>query len=66
MPLYTVELLQNALNKIEKSFKNTNVGILGVSYKANIGDLRESPALKIIELLEKESDYSSYLRSICS
>lgn len=55
MPLFTVHLLQNALNKIEKSFKNTNVGILGVSYKAEIGDLRESPALKIIELLEKRA-----------
>lgn len=53
MPLYTVELLQDALNKIEKSFKGTSIGILGVSYKANVGDLRESPALKIIELLEQ-------------
>ncbi|MDI6778064.1 MAG: nucleotide sugar dehydrogenase [Patescibacteria group bacterium] len=53
MPLYTVELLQDALNKVERSFKGTNIGILGVSYKANVGDLRESPALKIIELLEQ-------------
>ncbi len=53
MPLYTVEMLQDALNQIEKPFKNTNIGLLGVSYKANVGDLRESPALKIIELLEE-------------
>ncbi len=53
MPLFTVELLQDALNKIEKSFKNTNIAVLGVSYKADIGDLRESPALKIIELLKE-------------
>jgi len=53
MPLYTVELLQDALNRIEKAIKNTNIGILGVSYKANVGDLRESPALKIIELLKE-------------
>lgn len=53
MPLYTVELLQDALNRIGKAFKGSNVGILGVSYKANVGDLRESPALKIIELLEE-------------
>lgn len=53
MPHYTVELLQDALNEIEKPFKNTCIGLLGVSYKANVGDLRESPALKIIELLEK-------------
>ncbi len=53
MPLYTVELLQDMLNKIEKPFKNTVIGVLGVSYKADVGDLRESPALKVIELLEE-------------
>jgi len=53
MPHYTVESLQDALNEIEKPFKNTHIGLLGVSYKANVGDLRESPALKIIELLEE-------------
>jgi nucleotide sugar dehydrogenase len=53
MPGYTVELLQDKLNEIEKSMKGTNVGVLGVSYKANVGDLRESPALKVIELIEK-------------
>jgi len=52
MPLYTVEMLRDALNDIERPFKNTNIGILGISYKANVGDLRESPALKIIELLK--------------
>lgn len=60
MPGYTVELLQDALNKIQKSFKGTPVGILGVSYKANVGDLRESPALKIIELL-KEREASLHI-----
>ncbi|MDD3486758.1 MAG: nucleotide sugar dehydrogenase [Candidatus Moranbacteria bacterium] len=53
MPHYTIELLQNKLNEIEKSVKGTSIGILGVSYKANVGDLRESPALKVIEELEK-------------
>jgi nucleotide sugar dehydrogenase len=53
MPLYTVELLQDALNQVEKPFKNTNIGVLGLSYKANVGDLRESPALKIVELLKE-------------
>lgn len=53
MPAYAVELLQDKLNEIEKSMKGTNVGVMGVSYKANVGDLRESPALKAIELLEK-------------
>jgi UDP-N-acetyl-D-glucosamine dehydrogenase len=53
MPKYTVELLQDTLNDIEKPMKDTSVGLLGVSYKANVGDLRESPALKIISLLKE-------------
>lgn len=53
MPSFTVELLQEALNEVEKPMKNTPVGILGLSYKANVGDLRESPALKIVNLLEQ-------------
>jgi UDP-N-acetyl-D-glucosamine dehydrogenase len=53
MPAYTVDILQEMLNQIEKSVKGTNIGVLGVSYKANVGDLRESPALKVIEILEK-------------
>lgn len=53
MPAYTVEVLQEMLNQVEKPLKGTNIGVMGVSYKANVGDLRESPALKIVELLEK-------------
>ncbi|MFA6193589.1 MAG: nucleotide sugar dehydrogenase, partial [Parcubacteria group bacterium] len=53
MPAYTVEILQEMLNQVEKSIKGTNIGVLGVSYKANVGDLRESPARKVIEILEK-------------
>ena len=54
MPRYTVERLIKGLNCIGKSIKNSRIAILGLSYKNNIGDLRESPALKIIEILEKE------------
>ncbi len=53
MPIYTVELLKNALNKIGKSLKGTSVGILGVAYKANVDDVRESPAVSIIEEIKK-------------
>lgn len=61
MPKYTVELLVNALNEYEKPLKNTRVGLLGISYKANVADLRESPSLKIRQLLEKkEADLIVY------
>ncbi|EKE16306.1 MAG: UDP-glucose 6-dehydrogenase [uncultured bacterium] len=53
MPEYTVELLQDALNKIKLPLNGTTVGILGISYKANVADLRESPSLKIIQHLKK-------------
>ena len=51
---YTVDLLARSLNSIGKAVKNTPIGILGLSYKANVGDLRESPSKKIIELLKKQ------------
>ena len=53
MPSYTVGLLQAALNEIKKPMKGTSIGVLGIAYKANIDDVRESPAIKIIELLNK-------------
>lgn len=55
MPNYTVELMQDLLNNAEKPMKGTKVGVMGLSYKANIDDLRESPALKIIKELEKKN-----------
>ena len=54
MPQYTVEILRETLNEIEKSIKGTNIGILGLSYKANVGDLRRSPSLEIIKILKSK------------
>ena len=51
MPSYVVQKAVEALNEDEKPIKNSNILVLGLSYKKNIDDLRESPSLKILELL---------------
>ncbi len=51
MPLYCVERIQRALNDVSKPVRGSRVGLLGVSYKGGVGDIRESPALRIIEVL---------------
>jgi len=53
MPAYTVELLQDALNEIKMPMNGTPVGILGIAYKANVDDVRESPSIKIQKLVEE-------------
>lgn len=55
MPSYTVELLQDALNQVKLPMNGTGVGVLGIAYKANIDDVRESPSVRIIEHLKKHS-----------
>jgi len=51
MPQYSVDKLQSALNELGLPIKGTRIGILGLSYKANVGDIRESPSKKVIGLL---------------
>jgi len=61
MPYYVVEKTIKALNAHKKSIKGAKILLLGLSYKPDIDDLRESPALKIMELLMREGadvDYS--------
>ncbi len=57
MPDYTVKLLEEELQKLNNPIKGAKVGVLGLAYKANVDDTRESPALKVIEILnEKKAD----------
>jgi UDP-N-acetyl-D-glucosamine dehydrogenase len=51
MPYHCVQKVERALNDQRKAVKGAKVCLLGVSYKAGVGDTRESPALKIITLL---------------
>ncbi len=53
MPVYTVELLQDALNEVRLPMNGTKVAVLGIAYKANVDDSRESPAFEIIKHLKK-------------
>jgi UDP-N-acetyl-D-glucosamine dehydrogenase len=51
MPYFCAERVSQALNEVRKPVRGSRVLVLGVSYKPDVGDVRESPALKLIELL---------------
>ncbi len=53
MPTYVVDLVTEALNDAQRSVNGSRVLVLGVAYKANVGDVRESPALDVIQLLQQ-------------
>ena len=60
MPQFVVSKIQNELNDRAKPLKGSRIHILGVAYKRDIADVRESPALDIIALLEKMGGEISY------
>ena len=60
MPSFVVRLVQDALNERETSLKGASILILGVAYKRDIDDCRESPALEIIESLEDKGAHVAY------
>jgi UDP-N-acetyl-D-glucosamine dehydrogenase len=60
MPYWCMSKLVRALNSQAKPLKGSKVLLVGVSYKEDIGDMRESPALKMIELLREEGAVVSY------
>src|SRR5215203_302560 len=60
MPAYVVKLVSTALNNVKKAVNGSKVLILGVAYKKDIDDMRESPALSIIDLLRARGAEVSY------
>jgi UDP-N-acetyl-D-glucosamine dehydrogenase len=60
MPYFCVDRIARALNEQAKSVKGSRISIVGVSYKPGVGDLRESPALRIVRLLRELGAEVSY------
>ncbi len=60
MPRYVVEKIQDVLNKHRKAINGSRILILGVAYKPNVSDLRESPALDVIGLLRQKGAVVDY------
>jgi UDP-N-acetyl-D-glucosamine dehydrogenase len=60
MPDYVVERVAEALNTARKSINGSRVHMIGVAYKKDVNDMRESPALDVLELLSKRGAQLSY------
>jgi UDP-N-acetyl-D-glucosamine dehydrogenase len=54
MPLYVIDKITDALNDASKAVRGSRIVVLGVAYKRNVNDVRESPALDVIELLRQK------------
>ena len=65
MPEYVVERLMDILNEHCKPLKNSSIMLLGIAYKGDIDDLRESPALKVWSELEKKGAKVEYYDPYC-
>lgn len=60
MPLWVVGKIGDSLNERGKSIKNAKILVLGIAYKKNVDDMRESPAVEIMELLGEKGAELSY------
>ncbi len=60
MPDFVVQRVMDALNKVGKPLKGARVLMLGLAYKANVDDYRESPSFRLIEKLEEKGARVSY------
>lgn len=70
MPTYTVQKLILGLNELGLPIKNTKIALLGLSYKPNVGDMRESPSMqmkhKLLELGAHLTLYDPFIKTECS
>lgn len=53
MPLFTISILEKALDKAKLKIRGSTIGILGLSYKANVADIRVSPSSDLIKILQE-------------
>ena len=60
MPIYVVHRLADALNEHRKSIKGSKILVLGLAYKSDVDDVRESPAIELIELLRQRGAKVDY------
>ena len=60
MPRYVVELVADALNGRERSVRGARVLVVGVAYKPNVADTRDSPAFEIVETLQRKGAAVAY------
>ena len=60
MPDYVVQRVADALNSVQKPISRSRIHVFGVAYKRDVNDMRESPALDIIELLRQRGAIVSY------
>ena len=60
MPYHCVERIEHALNDVAKPVRGSRILVLGASYKGGVGDIRESPALRIMEVLAERGAEVSY------
>jgi UDP-N-acetyl-D-glucosamine dehydrogenase len=60
MPYHCLERIERALNDQQRPVKNSRILVLGASYKSGVGDIRESPALRVMEVLRDRGGIISY------
>ncbi|HUB10196.1 MAG TPA: nucleotide sugar dehydrogenase [Myxococcales bacterium] len=60
MPLYVVQRTMEALNELGKALKGSRILVMGIAYKRDVDDMRESPAIRVIELLQERGAEVAY------